>query len=127
MRLDPAPHLAIVCGAKAVKGHFMTVPADPRLQARSDLAWAIAVGGIAVVLFIALLAFTWYYAAAIFLLFTGMLLGVALNAMSNRLGRVVSLPHPVRLIIVCLTLAALLAGIVFLGGSTIADQAKVLS
>jgi predicted PurR-regulated permease PerM len=105
----------------------MTSPADPRLQARSDLAWAIAVGGIAVVLFIALLAFTWTYAAAIFLLFTGMLLGVGLNAMSNRLGRVVQLPHPVRLIIVCLALAALLAGIVFLGGSTIADQAKVLS
>jgi len=105
----------------------MTVPADPRLQARSDLAWAIAVGGIGVVLFITLLAFTWYYAAAIFLLFAGMLLGVALNALTNRLGRAVGLPHAVRLLIVCLLLAALLAGIVFLGGATIADQAKVLS
>ena len=105
----------------------MTTPADPRLQARSDLAWAIAVGGIGVILFLAALAFTWYYAAAIFLLFSGMLLGVALNAMTNRLGRVLAWPHPVRLIIVCLTLALLLAGVVFLFGATIGDQAKVLS
>jgi predicted PurR-regulated permease PerM len=105
----------------------MPTPANDRLQARSDLAWAIAVGGIGVIVFTSLLAFSWYYAAAIFLLFTGMLLGVGLNAMSNRLGRLIKLPHPVRLAIVCLALAALLAGIVFLGGSTIADQAKVLS
>jgi predicted PurR-regulated permease PerM len=105
----------------------MNVPADQRLKARSDLAWAIAVGGMAVVLFIALIAFTWYYAAAIFLLFAGMLLGVALNAMTSRLGRLVGLPHALRLVIVCLLLGALLAGIVFLGGATIADQTKVLS
>ncbi|WP_407154449.1 AI-2E family transporter [Bradyrhizobium sp. STM 3557] len=105
----------------------MSAPADERLQDRSDLAWAIAVGGIAVVLFTAFIAFAWYYAAAIFLLFTGMLLGVALNALTDRLGRVVPLPHALRLIIVCVLLAALLAGIVFLGGATIADQAKVLS
>jgi predicted PurR-regulated permease PerM len=105
----------------------MSAPADERLQARSDLAWAIAVGGIGVVLFAAFIAFTWYYAAAIFLLFTGMLLGVALNALTNRLGRVVPLPHALRLIIVCILLAVLLAGAMFLGGATIADQAKVLS
>jgi predicted PurR-regulated permease PerM len=105
----------------------MPAPTDDRLQARSDHAWAIAVGGIAVVLFAALVAFTWYYAAAIFLLFAGVLLGVALNAMTNRLGRLVRLPHAVRLGIVCILLAALLAGVVFLGGTTIADQAKVLS
>jgi predicted PurR-regulated permease PerM len=105
----------------------MSTPADERLQDRRDLAWAIAVGGIAVVMFTAFIAFAWYYAAAIFLLFTGMLLGVALNALTDRLGRVVPLPHALRLIIVCILLAALLAGIVFLGGATIADQAKVLS
>ena len=105
----------------------MTAPADPRLQARSDLAWAIAVGGIGVILFVAALAFSWYYAAAIFLLFSGMLLGVALNAMTNRLGRIVPWPHPVRLVLVCLTLALLLAGAIFLFGATITDQAKVLS
>jgi predicted PurR-regulated permease PerM len=105
----------------------MALPTDERLQARSDLAWAIAVGGIGVVLFITQLAFTGYYAAAIFLLFTGMLLGVGLNAMTSRLGQVSDMPHPLRLTIVCLTLAVLLAGVVFLGGATIADQAKVLS
>ncbi|MGJ4946990.1 AI-2E family transporter [Bradyrhizobium sp. HKCCYLS20291] len=105
----------------------MTAPADPRLQDRSDLAWAIAVGGIGVILFTAGLAFSWYYAAALFLLFSGMLLGVALNAMTNLLGRVVPWPHPVRLVIVCVALAAVLVGIVFLGGTTIAEQAKVLS
>ncbi|MGC2778009.1 MAG: AI-2E family transporter, partial [Bradyrhizobium sp.] len=68
-----------------------------------------------------------YYAAAIFLLFSGMLLGVALNAMTNRLGRILAWPHPVRLIIVCLTLALLLVGVIFLFGATITDQAKVLS
>jgi predicted PurR-regulated permease PerM len=105
----------------------MTVPSNDRLQARSDLAWAIAVGGIAVVLFLALLAFTWYYSAALFLLFTGILLGVGLNAMTNLLGRLLPWPHPLRLALVCLTLAALLAGVMFLGGTTIAEQAKVLS
>ncbi|CAL77962.1 putative transport protein/permease [Bradyrhizobium sp. ORS 278] len=114
-------------GADQHRGRHMTAPADPRLQARSDLAWAITVGGIGVILFMAGLAFSWYYAAALFLLFSGMLLGVALNAMTTLLGRVLPWPHPLRLAIVCLALAALLVGIVFLGGTTIADQAKVLS
>ncbi|CCE07210.1 putative transport protein/permease [Bradyrhizobium sp. STM 3843] len=105
----------------------MLVPPEPRLQARSDMAWAIAVGGIGVVLCIAALAFTWYYSAAIFLMFAGMLLGVALNAMTSRLGYVLPWPHAIRLMMVCVTLALLLAGVVFLFGATIADQAKVLS
>ena len=105
----------------------MTGPADDRLQARNDLAWAISVGGIGVVLFAALLLFTWYFAATVFLIFAGMLLGVALTAMTHLLGRVVRLPQPLRLTIVCLILAGLLSGIVFLGGTTIAQQATVLS
>src|SRR4051812_48131933 len=56
-----------------------------------------------------------------------MLLGVALNTMTNLLGRVVRWPQALRLTIVCLILAALLSGIVFLGGATIAQQATVLS
>jgi predicted PurR-regulated permease PerM len=56
-----------------------------------------------------------------------MLLGVALNAMTNLLGRIVRVPHALRLTIVCLALAGVLSGIVFLGGSTIAQQATVLS
>ena len=98
-----------------------------RIQARGDLAWAISVGGIGVVGFAALLLFTWYFAATLFLIFAGMLLGVALNAMTNLLGRVVRLPHALRLTIVCLVSAALLSGVVFLGGATIAQQATVLS
>jgi predicted PurR-regulated permease PerM len=105
----------------------VAVPTDDRVSARGDLAWTIAVGGIGIVLFTALLVFAWTFAAALFLIFAGMLLGVALNAMTNLLGRLVRLPHPLRLVIVCLTLAAILSGIVFLGGTTIAQQATVLS
>jgi len=75
----------------------VAVSADDRLQARNDLAWAISVGGIGVVGFAALLLFTWYFAATLFLILAGMLLGVALNAFSALLGRVVRLPHALRL------------------------------
>src|SRR6202000_2295870 len=80
-----------------------------------------------VVGFAALLMFAWHFAATLFLVFAGMLLGVALNAMTNLLGRVVRIPHALRLTIVCLVLAGLLSGVVFLGGSTIAQQATLLS
>jgi predicted PurR-regulated permease PerM len=105
----------------------VAVSADDRHQARNDLAWAISVGGIGVVGFAALLLFTWYFAATLFLIFAGMLLAVALNAMTNMLGRVVRLPHSLRLTIVCLVLAGLLSGVVVLGGATIAQQATALS
>lgn len=105
----------------------MAVSADNRLATRTDLAWAISVGGIGVVGFAGLLLFTWYFAATLFLIFAGMLLGVALNAMTQLLGGVVRLPHALRLTIVCLVLAGLLSGAVFLGGSTIAQQATALS
>ena len=105
----------------------MTGPADDRLLARNDLAWAISVGGIGVVLFAALLLFTWTFAATLFLIFAGVLLGVALTAMANMLGRVVKLSHSLRLTVVCLVLAALLSGILFLGGATIAQQTTVLT
>jgi predicted PurR-regulated permease PerM len=105
----------------------VTVSGDERLQARNDLAWAISVGGIGVVLFAALLLFAWTFATTLFLIFAGMLLGVALTAMTDLLGRVVRLAHSLRLAIVCLILAGMLSGIVFLGGTTIAQQATVLS
>jgi predicted PurR-regulated permease PerM len=105
----------------------VTDSSDDRLLARNDLAWAISVGGIGVVLFAALLLFTWTFAATLFLIFAGVLLGVALNAMTNMLGRVVKLPHSLRLTIVGLVLAGLLSGIVFLGGATIAQQTTVLT
>ena len=105
----------------------MTGPADNRVLARNDLAWAISVGGIGVVLFAALLLFTWAFAATLFLIFAGVLLGVALTAMANMLGRVVNLPHSLRLTIVGLALAGMLSGILFLGGATIAQQTTVLT
>ncbi|MBR1120618.1 AI-2E family transporter [Bradyrhizobium lablabi] len=91
------------------------------------MAWSISVGGCGIVLFVALLALAWYFAATLFLIFAGMLLGVALNAMTGLLGRVVPLPQSVRLAIVCLALVAILSGILFLGGTTIAQQATILS
>src|SRR6185437_8666508 len=109
------------------KGFSVTVSADDRHQARSDLAWAISVGGIGVVGFAAFVTFVWYFAATLFLIFAGMLLGVALNALTNLVGRLVKLPHALRLTIVCLVCAGLLSGAVFLGGSTVAQQARVLS
>ncbi len=105
----------------------MAVSAKDRPAARNDLAWAISIGGIGVVGFAALLLFTWYFAATLFLIFAGVLLGVALNATTNGLGRIVALPHSLRLTIVCLALAGLLSGVVFLGGATIAQQATALS
>jgi predicted PurR-regulated permease PerM len=101
--------------------------ADNRIQGRGDLAWAIAVGGIGAVAFAALLAFIWHFASTLFLIFAGMLFGVALTAMTALLGCVVKLHHALRLAAVCLLLAAFLSGVGFLGGSTIAQQAVVLS
>src|SRR6202158_1710240 len=109
------------------RGIRVAVSAENRLLARNDLAWAISVGGIGMVGFATLLLFTWYFAATLFLIFAGVLLGVALNAMTNMLGRVVRLPHTLRLTLVCLALAALLSGVVYLGGATIAQQATALS
>jgi len=105
----------------------VTVRTGDRLAARNDLAWAISVGGIGIVAFAALLLFTWHFAATLFLVFAGMLFGVALNAMTNGLGRIVRLPHSLRLTIVCLALAGLLSGVIFLGGATIVQQATALS
>ena len=98
-----------------------------RREARNDLAWAISVGGIGVVVFASLLLFAWTFATTLFLIFAGVLLGVALNAMTQLFGRVVGWPHSLRLAVVCLVLAGMLSGIVFLGGTTIAQQATALS
>lgn len=105
----------------------MAAPSKSRLEARSDLAWSIAMGGMATVGFAVFAVFAWYFAATLFLIFAGILLGVALNAMTNLLGRVIPIPHSLRLAMVCLLLAGALSGVVFLGGSTIAQQATVLS
>jgi predicted PurR-regulated permease PerM len=116
-----------VPAGKPADGIKLAVSRDERHQGRNDLAWAITVGGIGTVLFAALLLFAWNFATTLFLIFAGMLLGVALTAMSHRLGQLVSLPHALRLVIVCLALAVMLSGVVFLGGTTIAQQATALS
>ena len=105
----------------------MPQPSDDRLESRSDLAWALSVGGIATVAFASLVLFAWTFAAALFLIFAGMLLGVTLNALTHLLGRILAAPHWLRLAIVCVVLAGLLAGVIFLGGATIAQQATALS
>ena len=95
--------------------------------ARRDLAWSIAVGGIGIVSFAAALTFAWAFNATLFLIFAGALLGVGLTAMSHLMRHVVGGPHALRLALVCLLLAGMLSGVVALGGSTIAQQAAVLS
>ncbi|EGP07206.1 protein of unknown function UPF0118 [Bradyrhizobiaceae bacterium SG-6C] len=105
----------------------MSAPLETRVQTRSDLAWSIAVGGIGIIAFAAFLLFAWYYAATLFLVFAGILLGVALTAMTNLLKKVMGGPHALRLALVCVVLAGMLSGVVFLGGATIARQAAVLS
>jgi predicted PurR-regulated permease PerM len=100
---------------------------DDRLQARGDLAWSIAVGGIGIVAFAALLLFTWVFAATLFLIFAGILLGVFLNAVTEIFGHLTRLGHTLRLAIVCMVLAAMFCGVLILGGSTIAQQATALS
>jgi predicted PurR-regulated permease PerM len=105
----------------------VTAASKDRILARNDLAWAIAVGGILIVLFAALLWFAWRYVDTLFLVFAGVLFGVALNAMTVLLGRFIRLPQLLRLTIVCLTLVALFSGVLVLGGTTIASQASALS
>ncbi len=104
----------------------MSVSTERKNQ-RQDLAWAIAVGGILAVSFAALLIFAWEFAATLFLIFSGVLLGVALTAMTNLLKKVMPGPHAGRLLVICLLLATMMAGIFTLGGSTIAQQATALS
>lgn len=104
----------------------MSVSPERKYQ-RQDLAWAIAVGGILAVSFAALLIFAWEFAATLFLIFAGILLGVTLTAMTNQLKKVMPGPHAVRLVVICLLLLAMMAVIATLGGSTISQQATALS
>ncbi|MEZ0219830.1 MAG: AI-2E family transporter, partial [Tardiphaga sp.] len=107
------------------------MPAEANVQtrdlARSDLTWAITAGGIATVSFAILIGFAWYFSGTLFLIFAGILLGVALNALTELSGRFMGGPHPMRLVMICIVLAAMLVGVMYLGGSTIANQAKTLS
>ncbi|MET0907044.1 MAG: AI-2E family transporter, partial [Tardiphaga sp.] len=105
----------------------MALPSDSQPPSRSDLAWAMSVGGISTVAFALFVLFAWYFSATLFLIFAGVLLGVALNALTELAGRVMGGPQPLRLALVCVVLAAMLGGLLYLGGATIATQAKTLS
>lgn len=105
----------------------MTLPFQERPLTRSDLTWAISIGGIATVGFAALLYAAWHFAATLFLIFAGILFGVFLNALTELVGRVIGGPHGMRLALVCFVLAAMTVGVAVLGGSTISRQATALS
>jgi len=104
-----------------------TAPPEARIISRNDLAWAIAMGGIATVLSVGVLVFTWYFAATLFLIFAGILFGVFLSAITGLVGRVIGGGHGARLAFVCVLLTGMSAGVMVLGGSTIAQQATLLS
>jgi predicted PurR-regulated permease PerM len=96
-------------------------------KADRSLAASIALGGCAIVAFCALLAMAWHASATILLLFSGVLFGIVLMAMSDLLGRVIGGSHVLRLVIVCAFLAGLFSTVIVLGGATIAQQASALS
>ncbi|QLH71810.1 AI-2E family transporter [Rhodopseudomonas palustris] len=105
----------------------MTATLPDRAPSRTDLAWAIALGGIATVSFAALLYAAWQFAGTLFLIFAGVLFGVFLNALTELTGKLVGGPHGLRLALICLVLTSLTIGVAFLGGNTISQQAKALS
>jgi predicted PurR-regulated permease PerM len=111
----------------SLKEQRLADSADDRRSARNDLAWAIFVGGIGVVAFATVVTLTWYFAATLFLIFAGILLGVALNAMTDLLGRLVKMPHALRLAVVCVLLGGFFCGVIYIGGATIVEQATALS
>jgi predicted PurR-regulated permease PerM len=92
-----------------------------------SLARSIALGGIGIVLFSAGLTLAWYASSVIFLLFAGVLFSIVLNALTDLLGKAIGGPHALRLVIVGVCLAAFIVTIIDLGGTTIAQQASVLS
>lgn len=86
----------------------------------------VAIGGCLILVFGALLALVWYSAAVLFLVFAGILFGVFLSALTDVLGRLIGGGHTLRLVLVCLLLAATLSTVVALGGTTIAAQVSEL-
>ena len=87
----------------------------------------IAAGGCAIVAFTAVLALLWYAASTLFLLFAGILFGVFLTALSGLLKRAIGGGDGLRLVIVVIVFTAAFAAFLMLYGTTIADQATVLT
>ena len=77
--------------------------------------------------FAATLGLAWYSAGTLFLIFAGVLFGVFLNALTELARKPLPLPHLARLGVVVVLLVGLFAGVLVLGGNTIAGQASALS
>ncbi|KQO67849.1 AI-2E family transporter [Methylobacterium sp. Leaf89] len=96
-------------------------PARPRPR-----RWSLAVSGIAVVAFIAVLALAWMAASTLLLVFAGILLGVFLDGLTRLLGKVLPGSRGLRLSLVSLVLAGLTLALIAFGGATIVQQGRDL-
>ncbi|MCJ2043122.1 AI-2E family transporter [Methylobacterium sp. J-078] len=96
-------------------------PAGPRPR-----DWSLAVSGIAVVAFIAVLALAWMAASTLLLVFAGILLGVFLDGLTRLLGKVLPAGRGLRLSLVSLVLAGLTLALIAFGGATIVQQGRDL-
>ena len=103
-------------GIESARGH-----GGPGRDARPLALW-----GIGVVCFCALLALAWMAVDTLLLIFSGVLLGVFLDGLTRALGLALPLPRWLRLTAVCLVLAAATAGLASVGGATIAQQGRDL-
>jgi predicted PurR-regulated permease PerM len=112
---------------RVAPGDACVTKSSATAKADRSLAASIALGGCGIVAFAALLATAWHASATILLLFSGVLFGIVLMAMSDLLGRVMGGGHVLRLVIVCVFLTGLFSTVIVLGGATIAQQASALS
>ena len=96
-------------------------PAGPRPR-----SWSLAVSGIAVVAFMAVLALAWMAASTLLLVFAGILLGVFLDGLTRLLGQVLPGSRGLRLSLVSLVLAGLTLALIAFGGATIVQQGRDL-
>ena len=106
---------------------FMAIPflsAEPAGPRPRD--WSLAVSGIAVVAFIAILALAWMAASTLLLVFAGILLGVFLDGLTRLLGKVLPAGRGLRLSLVSLVLAGLTLALIAFGGATIVQQGRDL-
>ena len=88
--------------------------------------WSLAVSGIAIVCFVALLALAWLSASTLFLIFAGILLAVFLDGLTRILGSVLALRRGLRLGVVTLGLGGLCVGLVGYGGAMVVQQTRDL-
>ncbi|AWN40939.1 AI-2E family transporter [Methylobacterium durans] len=100
--------------------------AAPLPPAAARTPRALALAGIAVVAFAALLALAWLSAATLLLIFAGSLFGVFLDGLTRGLGHVLPVRRSLRLAIASVALAACTVGLVAFGGATVAQQGRDL-